>query len=91
MEGEQVKFFFKNELEKLKLKFDSIKDIRGKGLMLGIEVDFKCADIVRELHKRGFITNCTREFIIRFLPPLIITRDEIDKLILALKDVFNNI
>ena len=83
--------YFKNELEKLKLEFDSIKDIRGKGLMLGIEVDFKCADIVRELHKRGFITNCTREYIIRFLPPLIITRDEIDKLILALKDVFNNI
>lgn len=86
--AEETGKYFKDELEKLKLEFDFVKEVRGIGLMLGIELDLKCKDIVKRMHEKGFVINCTREYILRFLPPLIITKEEIDKMIIALKEVF---
>lgn len=79
--------YFKEELLKLKEEFEIIKQVKGIGLMLGLELETECGDIVDKLLDRGFITNCTQGKILRFLPPLIITKDEIDKLIGTLKDI----
>lgn len=78
--------YFKDELLKLKDEFEIIKDVKGLGLMLGIELEEKCDDYVEKLVEKGFLTNCTQENIIRFLPPLVIKKSEIDSLIAALKE-----
>ncbi|MCX8110726.1 MAG: aspartate aminotransferase family protein [Syntrophorhabdaceae bacterium] len=62
----------------LKNKFPFIKDIRGMGLILGIELSINGDDILKEFIKEGVILNCTKGNILRLLPPLIITKDDID-------------
>jgi acetylornithine/succinyldiaminopimelate/putrescine aminotransferase len=55
-----------------------IKEIRGMGLMLGIELSFKGQPVVEKMLEEGVLVNCTNKKVIRLLPPLIITRDEAD-------------
>ncbi|MEX2489517.1 MAG: aspartate aminotransferase family protein [Pseudomonadales bacterium] len=57
-----------------------VKDIRGKGLMIGIELDSPCTDMVKKAQDRGLLINVTTEKVIRLLPPLIISDDEADKI-----------
>lgn len=54
-------------------KFDFIKEIRGEGLMLGIELSAEGGPFVAEAMKRGLLINCTHDFTLRLLPPFIIT------------------
>lgn len=67
-----------------------IKDIRGKGLLIGMEIDKKCNahDVCLKLLKHGILTKETHQTVIRFAPPLIITEEQIDMVINALKQVF---
>jgi acetylornithine/N-succinyldiaminopimelate aminotransferase len=55
-----------------------IRDIRGKGLIIGMEISLDGAPIVNRCLDEGLIINCTRERVLRFLPPLIVSREEID-------------
>ena len=81
-----------DELNNLKLKYpDIIKDIRGKGLLIGMELNIAGEDVVRECLKKGVIINCTMERVLRFLPPLDVSQPDIDKVIETLTDVFNGI
>lgn len=82
--------FFKNELLKIKDEYPFVKDVRGKGLMLGLELDPAVAgkEIVLKALEKGFIINCAAHNTLRFLPPLIITRDEIKNLLAALNEIF---
>ena len=64
-----------------------IKDIRGKGLMIGIELKEKAGTYVKELMDRGIIALLAGKYVIRLLPPLIIGKEEIDYVIKALKEV----
>ncbi len=71
--------YLKEKLRILQNRFpDYIKLIRGKGLMIGIEMKFKCENIVSCLLENYVLVNCTNENVIRLLPPLIITKEEID-------------
>jgi acetylornithine/succinyldiaminopimelate/putrescine aminotransferase len=65
-----------------------VKDVRGKGLLIGMELDFEGKDIVTACLKEGFLINCTVENVLRFMPPLIITEEEIDQLLNALEGIF---
>ncbi len=82
--------YFKNRLIYLKSLFSFISDVRGKGLMLGLELDetVNGKAIAEECFKAGFIINCAGKNTLRFVPPLIITKDEIDALIEALESIF---
>jgi len=80
--------YFKSRLEWLKSRYPVIEDVRGIGLMLGIRVSIKGAPIVEMCIKNGYLINCTQENILRFIPPLIISREEIDGLIDCLDAVF---
>ena len=60
---------------------NSVKDIRGKGLMLGIELDEPCGDLVEKARNRGLLINVTNLNTIRLLPPLIISDDEADQIV----------
>ena len=79
--------YFYSRLAALKEKHSSIIRIKGRGLILGIELAFKGAEITAECMKRGFLINCTMETILRFIPPLIITEKEIDSLIETLDEL----
>lgn len=69
-------------------RYNFIKDVRGKGLIIGVELEFEGKEIVEQLMERGFLINCTMEMVLRFLPPLIVTREEINLLLTALEEVF---
>ena len=79
--------YFQSQLEVLKEKYDLIKEVRGSGLMLGMELEISCAEIVDEMRKKGVLINCTAEKVLRFVPPLVIEEDQIDGVIHALDDV----
>ena len=84
--------YFKNSLLQLNSKI--IKEIRGKGLWLGVEIDPKFIsgkDLSKLLLKKGILCKETRETTIRFAPPLIIKKDEIDWAVEIIGDAFKNI
>ena len=84
--------YFKNSL--LQLNSEIIKEVRGKGLWLGVEIDPKFIsgkDLSKLLLKKGILCKETRETTIRFAPPLIIKKDEIDWAVEIIGDAFKNI
>jgi ornithine--oxo-acid transaminase len=84
--------YFKNSLLQLNSKI--IKEVRGKGLWLGVEIDPKFIsgkDLSKLLLKKGILCKETRETTIRFAPPLIIKKDEIDWAVEIIGDAFKNI
>jgi acetylornithine/N-succinyldiaminopimelate aminotransferase len=78
---------FVKGLESLKSRYAFIKDVRGKGLLIGMELDFEGKEIVTECLKQGFLINCTVNTVLRFMPPLIISEEEIDQLVDALDGI----
>jgi len=80
--------YFKSCLEKLKAKHALVKDVRGKGLLLGMEIDGDGADVVKKVLDKGQVINAVQGNTLRFVPPLIITRSEIDILIGVLDAIF---
>jgi acetylornithine aminotransferase len=76
--------YFRKGLERLKARRPVIREVRGLGLILGAELDVPGGPIVEGCMKRGFLINCTQERVLRFIPPLIVTREEIDSLLTTL-------
>jgi acetylornithine/N-succinyldiaminopimelate aminotransferase len=70
---------FVQGLERFKDRFSFVKGIRGKGLILGLELDIEGTKIVDACMEEGLLINCTASKILRFVPPLIITRKEIER------------
>jgi len=66
-------------LNELKSKFTVIKEIRGLGLMVGVELNVEGKPLVEECLKRGLLINCTHDKVLRLMPALNITKKEIDK------------
>ena len=64
-------------LAKLAAKFGFIREIRGEGLMIGVELSIDGAPFVSEAMRRGLLINCTHDFALRLLPPFIITRAQV--------------
>jgi acetylornithine aminotransferase/acetylornithine/N-succinyldiaminopimelate aminotransferase len=82
--------YFMDQLRWLAKKHEAIIDVRGKGLMIGAEVD--SADLakltVAEMLKRRIVINCTSDTTLRFLPPYILDRAQVDAAIAALDEIF---
>ena len=77
--------YFKNELRKLQEKYpDKVTDVRGCGLMLGMEIAGEGKPIVESCLANNVIVNCTAGNVIRIVPPLIISKEEIDIVVAAL-------
>ncbi len=85
---EQHGEYFLRELRKLKDKYPFVRDVRGQGLLIGMELDFSCKDIVSACLREGMLINCTMDTVLRFMPPLIITEDELDLLVAVLDRLF---
>lgn len=75
-------------LMELKEEYSSIIiDVRGIGLMVGMEMSLDCSEIVKDCLERGLITNCTAGNVLRFTPPLIVQKKDIDHMLDILDDV----
>lgn len=86
----EVGDYFQEQLRNLAKKHESIMDVRGKGLMIGAELD--SADLakltVAEMLKRRIVINCTSDTVLRFLPPYILERAHVNIAIAALDEIF---
>jgi acetylornithine/LysW-gamma-L-lysine aminotransferase len=80
--------YFLQELGRI--ESSKIREIRGLGLMLGIELKEKAGPYVHQLMQKGVIVLLAGATVIRLLPPLVITREEIDTVVAALKDVLGD-
>ncbi len=80
--------YFLNKLSGIKKRYPSIKDVRGKGLMIAMEMDFPSNKIVDYCMNKGVLINCIQGNILRFLPPLVAQKDEIDYLTHVLEQAF---
>ncbi len=80
--------YFRQGLEKLKQKYSFVRDVRGQGLLIGMELDVHGKEIVSACIREGMLINCTMDTVLRFMPPLIVTEEEIDLLIEALDRIF---
>lgn len=76
------------QLNKLAQKYAFVRAVRGKGLLIGMELGLEGRQIASECLNEGVVVNCTAEKVLRFLPPLIITQEEIDRLISVLDRIF---
>ncbi|MBF0468472.1 MAG: acetylornithine transaminase [Desulfamplus sp.] len=79
--------YFKSRLNLLKKSHPQIKDVRGQGLLIGMELDVEAAPVVEKCLEKGFIINAIQGNILRFAPPLIVSREEIDALVDVLDTV----
>ena len=83
--------YFCEKLNKLKEKYSFIKDVRGLGLMLGMELDINPKDVVNNAFKEGLLILSAGSSVVRFVPPLIIDKKVADEGFFILEKVFKNI
>lgn len=67
----------------------AVRDVRGLGLLQGLEVEIDAKAVVADCLTRGVLVNATSERVLRFVPPLIITQAEIDRVLEILSSIFN--
>ena len=85
--SEKMGKLFKEGLEKLKENHSMIREIRGKGLMIGIEMKFEVKDILMGLIKKGVLMLYSGRNILRILPPLVISEDDVTKVLHVLDSI----
>ncbi|MEJ2673204.1 MAG: acetylornithine transaminase [Deltaproteobacteria bacterium] len=78
--------FLQGKLTALKNQLPVIKEVRGLGLMWGIELNQEGADVITACRERGLLVNCTQGNVIRLLPPLVVTNQELDAGLAILRD-----
>ena len=83
--------YFLSQLEEIKKKFPFVKEVRGKGLILGMELKIDGSSIVKEMLRKKILINCTMGNVLRFLPPLIATKEEVNRVVNALEEVFQGL
>jgi acetylornithine/succinyldiaminopimelate/putrescine aminotransferase len=80
-----------DKLNQLKKKYDVIDHIRGKGLMIGIQLKSPGAEIVAKCLEKGLRINCTQDTVLRFMPAMNVKAGEIDKAIKILDSVLKSL
>ena len=83
--------YLEQELKNKLMGLSIVKEIRCKGLMIGIELKVKCLDLVKEALNNKLVINVTKENTIRMLPPLIINKSEIDVIVKILYKIISGI
>jgi len=87
--SEKMGKIFREGLEKLKEKHPIIREIRGKGLMIGVELKFDVRDILMNLIKDGVLMLYSGRNILRILPPLVISEEDVTKVLQSLDSVLS--
>lgn len=89
--AERMGSYLLERLEGFKKRFPFVKDIRGKGLMIGMELTIPGREIVEACLEKGLLINCTCERVLRFLPPLTVSEEEIERMVGILEGVFRSL
>ena len=84
--GKQLLERFRSELGEL----EAVQDIRGLGLLIGIELDRPCGELVGQALEQGLLINVTADSVIRLLPPLILSDEQADQLVTTLTQLIKN-
>jgi len=79
--------YVKDKFEQLKQKHFIIDSVRGIGLMIGVQLTSPCKEIVDKCLENGLRINCTNDTVLRFMPPMIATKSQLDQAIEILDDV----
>ncbi|HKB79370.1 MAG TPA: aspartate aminotransferase family protein [Thermoanaerobaculia bacterium] len=82
--------WFGNELERLRTRVPAIIDVRGMGMMWGIELDRPAKDVARALLENGFIVGTARDNVIRLLPPYIVPRKALRQFVQTFERLLTN-
>lgn len=86
MKASETGTYFLKHLERLSDQHSIIKEVRGQGMILALELKKPGGEVVLDCMKNGFLINCIQQNILRFLPPLNISRKDIDSLIPVLSN-----
>lgn len=76
--------YFREKLAEMAAKYPFVKEVRGLGLLLGMELDRPGAGVVARCQEEGLLINCTKEKVLRFLPPLNIEKSLVDEAVAIL-------
>jgi acetylornithine/N-succinyldiaminopimelate aminotransferase len=79
--------YFIDQLNDLKKKHSAIKEVRGRGLLIGVELDGEAAGVIKKCMERGVLVAAAGTQVLRFVPPLIVTQQDIDQVIAILDDI----
>ncbi len=79
--------YFREQLRALAPRFEFITEVRGYGLMVGVQLSIPGKEIVNRAMAEGLLMNCTHDTVLRFLPPYIVTEEHVDEAIAILKKV----
>ena len=83
----KVGAYFRQRLEELQARHQAVREVRGLGLMIGVELDRDARPFFLNALERGVIINCPRETVWRFLPPLGITEADVDRAVGVLDEL----
>ena len=83
----EVGVYFRAQLERLRSELPGIREVRGEGLMMAMELAAPGKGVVRQALEAGVLFNCTQENVLRFLPPLIIESRHVDELMQVLRPI----
>ena len=83
--------YFRMRLTELAKRYGFIQEVRGVGLMIGVELDMPGKQIVLDCMADGLLINCTHETVLRMLPPYILTEQDVDRAITVLNRVFKKV
>lgn len=83
--------YFRMRLTELARRYSFIREVRGQGLMIGVELDIPGNQIVLEGIKEGLLFNCTHDTVLRFLPPYILAEQDVDRAISVLNKLLGRV
>ncbi len=82
----------KEKLEHVQKEFSSkVLEVRGMGLLVGMEMNRECAPVVQECMDRGLLINCAAGNVLRFMPPLLVQEEDIDRMVDILEQALDRI
>lgn len=85
---EEIGDYLVGELESLGKKYPFVIEVRGIGLMIGMSLAIPAGELVKKGHSRGVLLNVVHDTVLRFVPPLIVSKQEIDRMITILDGIF---
>lgn len=83
--------YFEVQLNKLQSKYGFVTDVRGKGLILGLGITVEGKQIVDACTAKGLLINCVGSNVLRFLPPLIVSKENIDTAVAIIDEAMSNL
>ncbi len=85
--AEEMGEYLHGELEMLGKKYPFVQDVRGIGLIIGMSLSIPGAEIVKKGHERGLLLNVTHDTVLRFVPPLVVSKQEVNRMIQILDGI----